>query len=379
MVVSALSVEVETDLRNIYSRSRTLDEVTREIAALRDKIAERRDAYEKEYNRTSQIIESRFDENVRRVFKRLRDELPHGLAVLDRDIAATVDGYLQSHDIAYDRSEENSRVVFDLAPDSPVPPEVGQGRRFATGDGRGIMDAEPLNLAHPLVRTAIASAQRWSGGAITLLLPENATADLAALEGKPGVMRVVRIQYDGFEPVERLAAGALVNGAPIDPSVAAALLRLKAADAQVAYTPADPKWLDDAVDEAVFVDQRDIEKDEQKHFERAIGQLERFVQDKVLVYRRELASITEKLNSLRARRDAVVGSVAREKIEEDIRALAARQEGLEDRINALDSREDEVYKKWRNKYHELRYRPPVVTPLFEVLFQVSRQIAETSC
>ena len=379
MVVSALSVEVETDLRNIYSRSRTLDEVTREIAALRDKIAERRDAYEKEYNRTSQIIESRFDENVRRVFKRLRDELPHGLAVLDRDIAATVDGYLQSHDIAYDRSEENSRVVFDLAPDSPVPPEVGQGRRFATGDGRGIMDAEPLNLAHPLVRTAIASAQRWSGGAITLLLPENATADLAALEGKPGVMRLVRIQYDGFEPVERLAAGALVNGAPIDPSVAAALLRLKAADAQVAYTPADPKWLDDAVDEAVFVDQRDIEKDEQKHFERAIGQLERFVQDKVLVYRRELASITEKLNSLRARRDAVVGSVAREKIEEDIRALAARQEGLEDRINALDSREDEVYKKWRNKYHELRYRPPVVTPLFEVLFQVSRQIAETSC
>ena len=80
IMVSALSVEFENDLRNIYSRSRTLDEVTREIAALRDKISERREAFEKEYERTSQIIESRFDENVRRVFKRLREELPGSLA-----------------------------------------------------------------------------------------------------------------------------------------------------------------------------------------------------------------------------------------------------------------------------------------------------------
>ena len=76
LLVSALSVEFESDLRSIYSRSRTLDEVTREIAALRDKISERREAFEKEYERTSQIIESRFDENVRRVFKRLREDLP---------------------------------------------------------------------------------------------------------------------------------------------------------------------------------------------------------------------------------------------------------------------------------------------------------------
>ena len=56
IAVSALSLEFKKDLENIYSRSRTLDEVTREIAALRDKIAGRRDAYEKEYERTSQII-----------------------------------------------------------------------------------------------------------------------------------------------------------------------------------------------------------------------------------------------------------------------------------------------------------------------------------
>ena len=63
--VGAWRSSSKTDLRNIYGRSRTLDEVTREIASLRDKIGDRRNAYEKEYQRTSQIIESRFDEDVR--------------------------------------------------------------------------------------------------------------------------------------------------------------------------------------------------------------------------------------------------------------------------------------------------------------------------
>src|SRR2546427_6700496 len=149
IVVSALSLEFETDLRNIYSSSRTLDEVTREIAALRDKIAVRRDAYEKEYQRTSQIIESRFDEDVRRVFKRLREELPKGLLQLDRDLADLVEGYLASRDVNYQRSEEGGRVVFDIAPGTELPAEIGDRRRFATGDARGLTDAEPLNLVHP--------------------------------------------------------------------------------------------------------------------------------------------------------------------------------------------------------------------------------------
>src|SRR5208282_1766430 len=142
ILVSALSVEFESDLRGIYSRSRTLDEVTREIAALRDKISERREALEKEYERTSQIIESRFDENVRRVFKRLREDLPRSLADLDRDIADLVDGYLAARAVKYRRFDEAGRVVFKLAPGSSLPVEVGDGRRFATGDARALTEAE---------------------------------------------------------------------------------------------------------------------------------------------------------------------------------------------------------------------------------------------
>src|ERR1017187_2174737 len=190
IVVSALSIEFETDLRNIYSRSRTLDEVTREIAALRDKISERRDAYEKEYERTSQIIESRFDENVRKMFKRLREDLPDSLADFDRDLADLVDGYLTTCAVAYQRSDKAGRVVFDVAPGA-LPVEIGDGRRFATGDARGLTDAESLNLVHPLVRAAIAKARAWSGGGcVTLHLPSTSSPDLAALAGNEGLISV---------------------------------------------------------------------------------------------------------------------------------------------------------------------------------------------
>jgi hypothetical protein len=147
------------------------DRERREIAALRDKIAERRDAYEKEYDRTSQIIESRFDENVRRVFKSLREHLPRGLAELDRDLANLVDGYLAARGVAYRRFEQDGRVVFEVAPGAALPAEVGEGRRFATGDARGLSDAEPLNLVHPLVRAAIADARTWPGGSLAFVLP----------------------------------------------------------------------------------------------------------------------------------------------------------------------------------------------------------------
>ena len=81
-----------------------------------------RDAYEKEYERTSQIIESRFDEDVRRVFRRLREELPAGTR-------AVGSGHRRPRRrlpcaraaIGYERSEQAGRVVFDVAPDAELP------------------------------------------------------------------------------------------------------------------------------------------------------------------------------------------------------------------------------------------------------------------
>ena len=233
---------------------------------------------------------------------------------------------------------------------------------------------------HPLVSAAIAQARTWSGGgSVTLQLPPGSSAELATLAGNVGHICVVLVDYAGFEPVQRLVAAAVVDGTPIDPSLAAKIVRLQATDGPVVKIPVDPQWLDDAVDEAVFVDQRQVEEGEQKHFEQAIGQLERFVEDKILVCRRERASIAEKLRSARARRDEIVGSTARDRIEAEIVRLAIKDDSLERRTRALESREDEVYRKWRDQYHELRYRAPTVTRLFQAAFEIAPLNPETSC
>jgi hypothetical protein len=242
-----------------------------------------------------------------------------------------------------------------------------------------LVDAQPLILTHPLVRAAIEYAQLWSGGPIQLKLPADGALDLIGLSGQRGILAVVRVDYGGFEPVQRLVAAAIVNGEPLDPSVARGLMRLPATDYSGPCVPFDARLLDDLLGEAVFVDQCKVEEVEQKHFEQAIGQLERFVEDKILLCRRDRAGIADKLKSALARRNEVVGSSARERVELEIRRLTQRDESLERRIVALESREDEVYRKWRDQYHELRYQAPKVTQLFQTTFRIASEDLRTSC
>ena len=379
LVASALSLEFESDLRAIYSRSRTAEEVSKEIAALRDRIAARRDAYEREYQRTSQIIESRFDQDVRRVFKHLRDELPRGLVRLDREIAEVVEGYLATRGGAYRRFDVDGQVVFETAAGFDLGVDVGDNRRFVIGDPRAVADGQPLNLAHPVVRAALAHARAWTGGSIQFNAPPDPERAMADLVGRSGVLAVSCVDYGGFEPVQRLVAGAIVDGSPIDPAVAARLAQLPATDCPEPDVSVDADLLQDVMDEAAFVDQQEVEPGEQEHFEQAIGQLERFVADKMLVCRREAAGIEEKLRSAKARRDEIMGSEARQRIDAEILRLAEKAEALQQRIEALESRDDEVYRRWRDEYSARRYQPPNVTRLLQVTFRIAAAGTRTSC
>ena len=241
LVASAVSLEFESDLRSIYSRARTAEEVSREIAALRDRIDARREAYEREYRRTSQIIESRFDQDVRRVFRRLRDDLPAGLLQLDRELADIVDGYLASRPGKFTRSEKDGRFIFELGDGFDIGVDVGDSRRFVTGDLRGVEDAQPLNFAHPLVAAAIEYAKSWGGGTLELSLAPDGDRDLTALAGQSGVLALARVDYSGFEPVQRLVAAAVLNGNPLDPAIAGGLSRLRARSGVSLEVAPDPR------------------------------------------------------------------------------------------------------------------------------------------
>ena len=101
---------------------------------------------------------------------------------------------------------------------------------------------------------------RWAGGSVELLLPDDAGPDLWALAGKTGVLAVALVDYAGFEPVQRVVSAAVVEGVPIEPSLAAQIARLPAVTDQHVERQRRPTLLDDALDEAVFVDQREAEK-----------------------------------------------------------------------------------------------------------------------
>jgi hypothetical protein len=373
LVATAVSAEFERDLRNIYSRSRTLDEVTRELAVLREKVAARREAYEREYRRTSQIIEARFDEQIRAVFRKWREELPAGLAQLDRDIAELVDGHLACTGLAYQRHDIDARVTFEIRGEAPLPELCGD-RRFATGDARELTDAQHLNLSHPLVQAAIESAAAACVDAVIFELAADADEDLAALAGKSGVLEIVRVEYAGFQPVQRLVVGAVAGGVALDPALSVRLFRLPVRDPlpeeRALFDRPPARLLADALEEALFLDQSEIERGEQAHFEAALGQLERFAEDRVLVCRQRRAAIRRKLQSLRVRRDTTVGSEPRAKLETELRALEAEERELGLRILALQAREDPDYRRWHGHYRTLRHRAPTRTSLSEIAFQI---------
>jgi hypothetical protein len=280
---------------------------------------------------------------------------------IDADIAAVVEAELLRSGEAFERSEEEGRTWFRVASG----PHQGS---YATGGGKGLPDgAQPLAHIHPLVVAAVANARAWQSGAVEL----PATEGLAGREGAVGVLRLVKVRYDGFEPVERLVAAAVIDGVPVDPDHARALLSGPAQDpATPVDSDADEALLLDAVEEAVFVDQLGIESGEQEHFEGALARLERFAEDRVMLARRERRGLEASILVARKRREEVVGAEARGRVTASLERQEARLSEVEDNLAQLESRQDQDYRRWQQEFGERRSRAPTVTPLLTLKFRL---------
>src|ERR1019366_1185157 len=86
-LVGALGAGLEAELRRIYDRARTLDEVTAELQALREKVDENRRRFEETHQRTAGLIENEFDDRVKQAFRAHKSELPGALAAFDDERA----------------------------------------------------------------------------------------------------------------------------------------------------------------------------------------------------------------------------------------------------------------------------------------------------
>ena len=184
------------------------------------------------------------------------------------------------------------------------------------------------------MRAAIADARNWHGGSLEFeFRPTHRGVD--HVRGAAGHLRVALVGYEGFEPVQRLVAAVVIDGNPIDPS------------SPKLYSSQHPRRL------------RRFERGERRtvdrrprrsrlcgsagNRERRTGTLRTSHPATGAIRRRQDPRVTAgaRLNQREAsirkeRRDQVVGSTARERIEAKIEELATREENLEGRIGALN-------------------------------------------
>ena len=372
-LAGAVGSDFEGRLRRIYERARTVGEIEAELRRLREQMEDERKRFEQTWARTAGLIESRFDQRVKQVFRRLQANLPEGLARLDGAMDELVQNFLAALGVPHRRVAEKGYIRFELSPSDALPDGWREGCIVAIGDAKKLEDAEPLHLGHALVQAAVTEAREATRrlAPVVWTLDGSAPPELLCHKGKTGRMALIRIRYDGFERVDRLVPLTMVAGesSPLAIDSARWLLDHEPIDSpDFREVESDEALMDDVVEELVFADQAQVASDEQRRFERSLEQIEQYVEDQLLVLRRRLGLATASLRAAQDRRDAALGAEVRSQAEARVRTIEEEIEGIEAEMRRLETREDVEYERLRADIHDRRYKPPEVSRLLDVEF-----------
>ena len=129
--------------------------------------------------------------------------------------------------------------------------------------------------------------------------------------------------------------------------------------------------LDEVVDEEIFLDQSEAAQRDQASFEKAIDQLDQFMEDRALLLRRNRTDLAGRIESAEGKRDAALGADARQNAEAKLRKLELEAEELDSSLSRLATRQDDDYEKWKKHAHSRRYRSPKAERLFNVEFELA--------
>lgn len=360
-LASVLGTEVEAQLQHIYDRARTIDEVERELRALRDSIAEKRREFEAAQQRTIDIIQSRFDANVRDVFARIQSALPRELAEFDQQVKTVVTSYLDQAGLPYEVTE--SELIISAS--EGLPAELRAGLRAATGAPPPGSESMPLHLGHPLVAAAVEGirARAKAGSfAIEVRSPSN------ELRGRRGRLRIVRARHRGFETADQLLPVVVLAGdtGPLALELASALVDAIAGDVELATASGvSDEQIVDALDELLFESTHENSAREQARFERTLEQVERFVTDRIVLLERERATVIQRVAKAEIDRAAAVGSDQRDRADRRLQTAQARLDELDADIARLLAGDDARYRRWRDHSQHKRFSPPELDHLVD--------------
>jgi hypothetical protein len=381
-LAGALGSDFETRLRRIYERARTVAEIEDELRRLREQMEEERKNFEQTWARTAGLIETRFDQRVKQVFRSIQAGLPEGLAEFDNGMDRLITGFLGACEIPYQRSPGDGAIRFEISPSNRLPDGWKEGGVVVIGRAKGSTtpreeneaeNIDTLHLGHPLVQAAVEEARHASRQTFSVRwkLDKSAPVQLKGWKGKPGRLRLSRIRYEGFERVDRLIPAAVIEGetAPMDLESGRWLLEREPQDMlAVAATAKLDDALEDAMQEVAFADQAEFLASEQQRFERNLEQIERYVEDRLLVLKRRLAAALETLRTAEDKRDSALGAEARTQAESRIIKVQHEIDAFEAEIRRLQNRDDPEYERWRQRAYLRRFQPPEATRILEADF-----------
>lgn len=367
VVAGALSADFEKKLRRIYERARTQKEIESELIALREEMDGKRERFESTHERTAGLIESRFDDEVKKAFRDIEKTLPADLAAFDDELEEVVVDYLNAASAEFTKVEVEAGTQLHVASCATLPAELQKGFIAHLGDARGVEGVEPLHMAHPLVAAALADARA-----------STATEQLVHIIAPPGMnpgqrgrLQLVKVSHAGFEPFEMLLPIALMEGSedPISPEAAAALLSSGASDAAV-DVDVDDEDMEDALEEALFDLQAPVSEREQEQFSKAVSRIEMSVEDRALLVEREREEQRTKVAAAERLRDSSVGADSRTKAEAALKRQAAKMEVIEAELERLRRRDDESYTRWMKRANDRYSRAPAVETLMDIRFEL---------
>lgn len=371
-VASAFGEGFEKSLARIYERARTRDEIEQELRALRDEIGERRAQYDQEQVRMVGLIQSELHEIVQeklRRFRSIREELPAGLAELDEALERVVRGYLESAGIEHELMKDDGRRLLRVGSSLLLPGSIREGVTVILGGASRDDRVEPLHVAHPLVEAAVEDARRATSRRLAVRLSRDGQSGLPRGRGR---LVVEKVHHAGFEVVEQLVSVAVIeDGTWLTGEAAAALFDLEAVDAELTAVSVDDEELDDAVEEAIFDTQEAVLAREQETFEQTQVRLQRFMDDRALVLRRQRTELTARIAKAEEDRDAAMGADTRKKAVDQIRRLEHEVEELDEQIARLSNLEDDDYARWQHKARERRFAEPQRERILDVEIELA--------
>jgi len=342
--------------------------VEAELRQLRDSVGEARRRFDEERNRTAELIESAFDEDVRNVFLERQSELPKALAELDADLERLVVAHLESIGAQSEVVTSESGRLLRIASSLALPESLRAGVTVAVGASP---EHESLHLAHPLVTAAVEAARQPHGEPRAVMVTLNPGAPDELLKRRGGRARLVllRVRYEGLEPVERLISLVLFEGdeEALAPRLGETLLLSDLSDLPDSLGVEVPTDLfEDAIEETIFVDRANLTTLEAARFDRSLEQVENYVEDRLLLLRRARSLLEQRVLETRVRRDEALSLEGRDQAELLLRRLDTETEERDAEIGRLERRDDDTYRRCRDRLLARRYGPGRVERLFEI-------------